>query len=490
MNFEFPSDFTRSQNVYGVPAGAVKLTSTKSTGETSAVLVFATPLASPTDFVDVSFDAPAGTPYTFWLRVKSLGNSKYNDSLYVQFSDALASGSPIYPMNSTSGLVVNLSTDSSGSSNNGWGWVNGAYWLNQPATLTFASSGTHTIRIQVREDGVQFDQIVLSPSQYLSASASCPTACTGAPGPVNNDSTIVPKPTPPGPPGAPGSPNPGDTATGVSTSPSLTWTAAGATSYSVYFGTTNPPPLVIGSTNQPTYAPTALSNSTVYYWKIVAIDAGGTTDGPIWSFTTIAATSPTDVVIYAGDLTGANVHGSSWAFNGDPASPGSTTLVTLDNGISNTAGPLASPAQYVDVPFTATAGVPYTLWIRVKATGNSKLNDSFFVQFSDALAGGAPIYQMNTTQGLVVNLATDSTASSLNGWGWVNGAYWLNQPATMTFASTGTHTLRIQIREDGFQFDQIVLSPSHYLNPSASCPTSCGGAPGPATNDSTIVPKP
>jgi hypothetical protein len=58
-----------------------------------------------------------------------------------------------------------------------------AYWLSQPLTVTFRTSGTHTMRIQVREDGVQFDQIVLSPSQYLSS----------APGPRAGDSTIVPK---------------------------------------------------------------------------------------------------------------------------------------------------------------------------------------------------------------------------------------------------------------------------------------------------------
>jgi hypothetical protein len=40
------------------------------------------------------------------------------------------------------------------------------------------------MRIQVREDGVQLDQIVLSSSQFLSA----------APGSVTNDTTIVPKP--------------------------------------------------------------------------------------------------------------------------------------------------------------------------------------------------------------------------------------------------------------------------------------------------------
>jgi hypothetical protein len=101
----------------------------------------------------------------------------------VQFSDATVNGSPVYPINSTNGLLVNLATDASGSSLNGWGWWNGAYWLSQATTLTFASSGTHTMRIQIREDGVLLDQIVLSPTTYLSA----------APGPRANDSTVVPK---------------------------------------------------------------------------------------------------------------------------------------------------------------------------------------------------------------------------------------------------------------------------------------------------------
>jgi hypothetical protein len=88
-----------------------------------------------------------------------------------------------------------------------------------------------------------------------------------------------------------------------------------------------------------------------------------------------------------------------------------------------------------------------------------------------------------------VKLATDSTAASEVNWGWVNGAYWLTQPATVTFATSGTHTLRIQVREEGIELDQIVLSPTTYFNASASCPNTCTAAPGPVTNDSTIVPK-
>jgi len=130
----------------------------------------------------VTFNAEANTPYRLWLRTQAVNDSKWNDSLWVQFSDAMVSGSPIYRINTTSGLLVNLATGSDASSLRDWGWQNSAYWLSQPTTFTFPTSGMHTIRIQVREDGIQFDQIVLSPATYLN----------GAPGPVSGDSTFVP----------------------------------------------------------------------------------------------------------------------------------------------------------------------------------------------------------------------------------------------------------------------------------------------------------
>jgi hypothetical protein len=154
-------------------------------------------------------------------------------------------------------------------------------------------------------------------------------------------------------------------------------------------------------------------------------------------------------------------------------------VVTLDAGVANLAEPLAAPVDYVDVPFNANAGT-YRIWLRLQAAGNSKFNDAVWLQFSDALISGAPAYRMNTTSGLLVNLATDTSAASLVGWGWQNSAYWLSQQTAVTFDTSGAHTLRIQIREDGVQLDQIVLSPSTYFNQ----------PPGPPTGDSTVVPKP
>jgi hypothetical protein len=267
----------------------------------------------------------------------------------------------------------------------------------------------------------------------------------------------------------------------VSTTPTLTWTAANATEYDVWFGTSSPPSQQVATAQAAaSFSPAALSSSTTYFWQIVARNVSGQSFSPVWSFTTAAAPPPpSNIVIYAGDISAAGLHGS-WTSASDATAAASTTLATPDLGVANTSAPLASPTDYVETTFTANAGVSYTLWLRLKATANSKYNDSLYVQFSDALASGSPIYQINTTSGLTVNLATDSGASSLNNWGWINGAYWLSQPATLTFASSGTHTIRIQVREDGVQLDQIVLSPETYLN----------AAPGGVTNDSTIVPKP
>jgi hypothetical protein len=522
------------------------------------------PLAAPVDYFEATFQPVAGTPYRLWLRLKSLNNQKSNDAVWVQFSDAQAGGAPVYPLNSTSGLLVNLATDATGNSLNGWGWQNGAYWRTQATTLTFPA-GTQTLRVQVREDGVELDQIVLSPATYLN----------GAPGPATADATIVPKPAPPAPPTAPATPSPAHASAGVSVNPTLTWTSSGATSFDVSFGTANPPPpaatglagpsyapatlafattsywqvtarnsagstagpvwsfttnapppppavpasptpangatsiattptlswtspdaatfdVRLGTTNPPpevavaqvatsatpSYTPSALQSSTTYYWQVVSRNDSGSSTGPVWSFTTAAPPPSGNVVIYASDIPAEALHGA-WASAADATSPNGVKLTTPDAGIAHTSAPLASPVHYVDVAFEADADRPYAIWLRLRAIGNSKWNDAVWVQFSDARAGGAPVYPIGTTSGLLVNLATDSSGSSLSNWGWQNGAYWMSQATTVTFASSGIHTMRIQVREDGVELDQIVLSPTTYLSV----------APGSASNDTTFVPK-
>jgi hypothetical protein len=185
-----------------------------------------------------------------------------------------------------------------------------------------------------------------------------------------------------------------------------------------------------------------------------------------------------DVVVYAADVPAASVHGA-WSVAAAAGAAGGVALTTPDTGVAQTASALSNPSDYIDVPFTAEAGVPYTFWIRLRAANNSKYNDSLWVQFSDAHVGTTVAYPIGSATGLLVNLATTAEASSLHEWGWTNSAYWLQQPATVTFATTGSHVVRIQVREDGVQLDQIVLSAGPYLS----------APPGPVSGDATVVPK-
>ena len=184
--------------------------------------------------------------------------------------------------------------------------------------------------------------------------------------------------------------------------------------------------------------------------------------------------TPADVVLYSTDFTR---HGA-WTAQTDSSAAAGQNMMTADNGVANTSGALANPSDYVEATFAAPAGTPHTLWLRVRATADSKFNDSVWVQFSDALVGGNGVYGIGTTAGLLVNLEPCS-GCGVSGWGWLNGAYWLTQAATVTFATSGTHTIRIQVREDGARIDQVILSPSRYSS----------NAPGPGQNDNTIVPK-
>ena len=252
----------------------------------------------------------------------------------------------------------------------------------------------------------------------------------------------------------------GTTVTAAVSPNGSSWTTVGTTSVS--FGSSVYAGLVVNS-----HDTTRLNTST---FDNVSVTAGTTTPPPP------PPPSAAEIVLYASDVTALN---GSWSSAADPTSPNGVKLVTTDAGFAAANQPLSSPADYVDVSFTAEAGVPYRIWLRLKALNNSKYNDAVWVQFSNARVNGSPAYAIGSTSGLLVNLATDGTGSSLSNWGWQNGAYWLSQATAVTFAASGTQTMRIQVREDGVQLDQIVLSPSRFFN----------APPGGVSNDATIVSK-
>ena len=718
------------------------------------------PLAAPQHYFEVSFNAPADVTYQVWMRLRGAADSKWNESVWVQFDNAVdAIGAPLWPIGSTSALLVNLE-DCIGCGISSWGWQDNASWTGQVARVRFATGSQHTVRVQLREDGVDIDQIVLSPATWFSA----------PPGRVTNDTTIVPKPAAPpgltlvrhpylqqvGPSSAVvvwasregGSAEVGYQAAGGQSgiavaqtrlvpaaqtgmgfdyyqheallnglAPSTTYSyrvhVGGADSGAVDELTTAPPPgtgvvrfvafgdsgvgstpqrqlstligadtfdfalhtgdvtygvssgvgaggypqlhswffdiyrnwlrshpmypsignhddeanraapyrdvfvlpaqaaatgypdnaerfysfdygpahivvldtelafqdagrrqaqlawltddllrtsqpwkiavfhrspfsaggehgsdlavrsqftpifesygvslvlsghehdyertipwretsggqpvtyIVTGGGGAPLYAAavgawTAVSRSAFHYVRgsissctiaLEAVDLGGS----VFDSTRLERCSPPppapvprEVVIYAADIP--RVVGS-WRLSADSTAAAGLALVTPDLGQPAIAAPSLSPADYLEATFDAPAGVPYRIWLRLKGTGDTKWNESVWVQLSDGVnSSGDAVYRIGTTDGLLVNLE-NCFSCGISGWGWQNHGYWLNDSGEVRFAGSGPHTIRVSVREDGVQLDQIVVSPSRYFTV----------PPGALKNDTVIVPKP
>jgi hypothetical protein len=83
----------------------------------------------------------------------------------------------------------------------------------------------------------------------------------------------------------PENPYPENNAENVEVAAILTWeNGNAATSYDVYFGTENPPVNFKGNQTATNYDPGGLLDSTVYYWRVDAVNEQGTTTGNVWRF--------------------------------------------------------------------------------------------------------------------------------------------------------------------------------------------------------------
>ena len=294
-----------------------------------------TPLATPQNYFEASFDAPANTAYHIWLRLRASSNSGYNDSVMVQLSDSLnTSGSPVWRIGSTSALIATLEA-CSGCGVSGWGWTDGSWWAGDYPVVKFSATGRHTLRVQTREDGVQIDQIVLSPTTYF----------TAAPGALKDDTTIVPR-------------------------------------------------------------------------------------------TTTTTTSPaSEVVLYASE---ASRRSGNWALQTDSTAAFGKRNGSYDYGWATTSAPSSTPVDYLEWTFNAVAGTRYRTWLRLRAAGNSKSNDSVWVQFTGSVnGGGAPTYRVGTTSALAVVLQ-DCNGCAVSGWGWQRKSAWSADTGDVYFATSGT----------------------------------------------------
>ena len=405
--------------------------------------------AAPASYVDVRFYAAAGVPYHLWFRMSAEGDSYTNDSMFVQFSGAVdAAGHAVNRLGTTAATVVSVE-EGNGAGVSGWGWNDDAYG-SLAAPVYFAVSGLQTMRIQQREDGIRWDQLVLSSGRYLST----------RPGLTRVDTTVV----------------------------SVTDGSGIVASHS--YAVAGQYPLVLTVTDDDGATSAALTTVSVGGAATsLTARAGGPYAGSATQSVTFDATTSTvppgetpqfrwtfgdDVVL---DASAVQVQGGRWKAVADPTAATGTALENPDAGEPKIATALSNPASYIEASFRAAAGVPYRLWIRMRANSDSYSNDSVHVQFSGSVSqSGAPSTRIGSPESLSVFLE-EGNGAGVQGWGWGDAAYG-GVAAPIFFNQDGSQVIRLQQREDGVRIDQIVISADRYFD----------RAPGASKADATIVP--
>jgi hypothetical protein len=183
------------------------------------------------------------------------------------------------------------------------------------------------------------------------------------------------------------------------------------------------------------------------------------------------------IVLWTAHAPPSGMVGTAWQLLTDASAAGGSALWNPDGAQPKISPALATPGSYVEMTFNATAGIPYHLWLRLRAQNDSFSNDSVHVQFDDSVdASGNATLRIGSTSSAEILLQNGPSGTANQSWGWADNG-WGTLGVHVRFATTGVHTLRIQQREDGPIVDQIVLSPNTYLTT----------PPGPRQNDGTIL---
>lgn len=433
----------------------------------------ATPPANPTQFFELAFFATAGIPYRLWMRGRAVSNSYDNDSVYAQFSDSVTStGQPTYRIGTTSATIVMIE-DCSGCGLINWGWNDNAYGVGALGPeIYFAETGVHTLRVQVREDGLSIDQIILSPDTFLNT----------APGQTVADNTIYAEQGV-----APLEPNDAPTVSLTEPEDGAVFTAPASVTVSADAADTDGSVIsvefyangsLVGTDSTAPFSIVWAANAPrAYTLTAKAIDnRGGNTTSAPRSVTLDAGTlEPGDEIIRWASA--AVVTGTAWSVVADATAAGGARLQNPNLNAPTVGTPFANPASYFELTFDALAGRAYRIWIRGRAIGNSYTNDSAWFQFSDSVtSSGTPTFRIGTTSAAAV-IIEDGTSAVISNWGWADNGYGVGALGPLVyFATSGTKTLRVQAREDGVGIDQIMLSSVYFTTSS----------PGAINNDTTI----
>jgi hypothetical protein len=407
--------------------------------------------ATPASYVEFKVPVASGTPYQLWMRMRAGGNSSGNDSLYVQFSGAVTETGAALARIGTTGAIPIVLEEGTGIGVSGWGWNDGDYGAIA-APVYFASNGLQTIRIQQREDGIAWDQFVLT------AASNARTR----PGLARGDTTIL------------------SATYGTSSGVTAQHAYARAGVYPITVTVTDNGGASALASTTATIASTASTLVSVtggpYTGSVngaITFDAGstrvptGSTAKYAWSF-------GDDIVLHASQLA---VTGSAWKKVSDASAADAVAIANPNQSAAKIATARAAPSSYVEGKFHAAAGVPYRVWLRMRAANDNWANDSVFAQFSgSATSAGAAAWRIGSANALAIILE-DGKGAGVSQWGWADSGYGTLGPPVY-FNQDGEQTIRIQQREDGVRIDQIVISTDAYYD----------AAPGLLEGDKTIVP--
>ena len=214
-----------------------------------------------------------------------------------------------------------------------------------------------------------------------------------------------------------------------------------------------------------------------------AVDAAGNTASSEARHVSIVSGESVPTGSVAGDIVlharNAATAAGSWRVTADAGAAGGARMWIPDAGLPKLTAPLAAPADYFELSFSADAGRAYRIWMRGRADRDAWTNDSAFFQFSGSVSStGAPVYRIGTESATWLGVE-ECSGCAMGGWGWQDNGYGPGVLGPVVyFAESGPQTLRVQRREDGLSIDQIVLSPLAYLT----------DAPGGTTWDTTILP--
>jgi endonuclease/exonuclease/phosphatase family metal-dependent hydrolase len=198
-----------------------------------------------------------------------------------------------------------------------------------------------------------------------------------------------------------------------------------------------------------------------------------------------SALAQSDVILQASSP---SARAGKWSVTSDSGAYGGAKIRHANGGAAKITTALASPANYFELTFSATKGIPYRLWIHGRADGDDWANDSVFIQFSGSVTkSGSSIYRIGTSSATEMNLE-ECKGCGLKGWQWQDNGWGSGVLGPVIyFATTGTQKLRIQTREDGLSIDRVILSPSTYLTKAPSSTTTATSSSTSTSTSGTLL---